>query len=221
VSGPILLEAVLFDLDGTLADTAPDLIDAANRTLVELGREPAPAERLRPMVSQGGAAILRAAMPDWDPVDTAPLKRFLDLYRERICDGTRLYDDVPELLDRIEGAGKGWGIVTNKPGWLTTPLLEALGLAGRAGSVVSGDTLATRKPDPAPVLHACRELSARARHAALVGDDARDLDAAVNAGALPVLVDWGYGSAQARASHPAVSRAARPLDLLPLLGIAP
>lgn len=221
MSGAPGFEAVLFDLDGTLAHTAPDLIDAANRTLAELGRPPAPAGRLQPMVSQGGAAILRAAMPDWDPADAAPLKRFLELYRERICDGTRLYADVPELLDRIEAAGKGWGIVTNKPGWLTTPLLEALGLAGRAGSVVSGDTLPTRKPDPAPVLHACRELSARARHAALVGDDARDLDAAVNAGVQPVLVDWGYGSAQARASHPGVPRAARPLDLLPLLGIAP
>jgi phosphoglycolate phosphatase len=221
VNGAILVEAVLFDLDGTLADTAPDLIDAANRTLAELGRPPAPDALLRAMVSKGGAAILRTAMPDWDESDRAPLERFLALYRERICVGTRLYDGVEVLLSRIEDAGKGWGIVTNKPGWLTAPLLDALGLAGRAGAVVSGDTLPVRKPDPAPVLHACRELSARATHAALVGDDARDLDAARNAGALPVLVDWGYGSAEAGVSHPCVARAARPLDLLPLLGLAP
>lgn len=220
MNGAILVEAVLFDLDGTLADTAPDLIGAANRTLAELGRGPVPEQRLRPLVSKGGAAILQAAMPDWDAGDRAPLDRFLALYRERICESTRLYDGVEELLARIEHAGKGWGIVTNKPGWLTAPLLDALGLAGRAGAVVSGDTLPVRKPDAAPVLHACRALSARAAHAALVGDDARDLDAARNAGALPVLVEWGYGSEEAAAAHPRVARAARPLDLLPLLGLA-
>lgn len=221
MSGAILVEAVLFDLDGTLADTAPDLIDAANRTLVELGLPPAPPERLRPQVSKGGAAILKAAMPGWDTADRVPLERFLALYRERICEGTRLYGGVEELLAHIEEAGKGWGIVTNKPGWLTAPLLERLGLAGRAGAVVSGDTLPVRKPDPAPVLHACRALSARASHAALVGDDSRDLDAARNAGAIPVLVDWGYGSEEAIGTHPGVARIARPLDLLPLLGMAP
>jgi phosphoglycolate phosphatase len=221
MSGAILVEAVLFDLDGTLADTAPDLIDAANRTLRELGLPAVAPERLRPQVSKGGAAILKAAMPDWDSADRAPLERFLALYRERICETTQLYDGVEELLARIEDAGKGWGIVTNKPGWLTAPLLERLGLAGRAGAVVSGDTLPVRKPDPAPVLHACRALSARASHAALVGDDARDLDAARNAGAIPVLVDWGYGSDEAIGTHPGVARIARPLDLLPLLGLAP
>lgn len=221
MSGAILVEAVLFDLDGTLADTAPDLIDAANRTLRELGLPSVAPERLRPQVSKGGAAILKAAMPDWDSADRAPLERFLALYRERICETTQLYDGVEELLARIEDAGKGWGIVTNKPGWLTAPLLERLGLAGRAGAVVSGDTLPVRKPDPAPVLHACRALSARASHAALVGDDARDLDAARNAGAIPVLVDWGYGSDEAIGTHPGVARIARPLDLLPLLGLAP
>jgi 2-phosphoglycolate phosphatase len=221
VNGAILVEAVLFDLDGTLADTAPDLIDAANRTLAELGHPPALPARLRPQVSKGGAAILKAAMPDWDTRDRAPLERFLALYRERICADTRLYDGIEELLVRIEAAGKGWGIVTNKPAWLTAPLLDELGLSGRAGAVVSGDTLTARKPDPAPVLHACRALSARASHAALVGDDARDLEAAHNAGALPVLVDWGYGSEEALVAHPGVARIARPLDLLPLLGLTP
>ncbi len=219
MKGAILVEAVLFDLDGTLADTAPDLIDAANRLLHELGREAAPAEVLRPMVSQGGTAILRAAMPDWDPTDRAPLERFLAIYRERICIETRLYPGVEALLDAIEAAGKGWGIVTNKPGWLTVPLLQALGLASRAGCVVSGDSLPTRKPDPAPLLHACRALVARASHTAMVGDDARDLDAAINAGALPVLVDWGYGSVVARATHPTVARIESIEQLAPLLGL--
>jgi len=219
LTGAILVEAVLFDLDGTLADTAPDLIDAANRLLGELGREPAPAQRLRPMVSLGGTAILRAAMPDWDPADSAPLQRFLAIYRERICIQTRLYPGVETVLDTIEAAGKGWGIVTNKPGWLTTPLLQALGLSRRAGCVVSGDSLPTRKPDPAPLLHACRELVARPSHTAMVGDDARDLDAAINAGALAVLVEWGYGSDAARESHPAVARIGSIEQLLPLLGL--
>lgn len=220
MNGALLVEAVLLDLDGTLADTAPDLLAAANRCLAERGREPAPEALLRPQVSKGGAAILRAAMPDWDPDDRAPLERFLALYRERICEHTRLYDGVAELLARIEDAGKGWGIVTNKPGWLAVPLLDALGLRGRPGALVCGDTLPQRKPDAAPVLHACRALSVRATHTALVGDDARDIEAAHNAGALAVLADWGYGGCEAAASHPRVARATRPLDLLPLLGLA-
>lgn len=219
MTGAILVEAVLFDLDGTLADTAPDLIAAADRLLAERGLPAADPERVRPVVSRGGAAILGAAMPGWNPDDRASLQRFLDLYREQVCVRTTLYPGVPELLSRIEGAGKGWGIVTNKAGWLTTPLLATLALDRRAGSVVAGDTLPVRKPDPAPVLHACRELGVRPSRVALVGDDARDLEAALNAGALPVLADWGYGSAEARASHPDVLRVARPLDLLDALGI--
>ncbi len=219
MTGAILVEAVLFDLDGTLADTAPDLIAAADRLLAERGHPPADPDRVRPVVSRGGAAILSAAMPGWDPEDRAGLQRFLDLYREHVCERTVLYPGVAELLDRIEAAGKGWGVVTNKAGWLTTPLLDALGLRERAGTIVAGDTLPVRKPDPAPVLHACRELGVRAARVALVGDDARDLDAARHAGALPVLVDWGYGSAEARATHPGVLRVATPLDLVDALGI--
>lgn len=211
------VDAVLFDLDGTLADTAPDLIAAVNRVVRHLGRAPVPQERLRPLVSQGGMALLQAAMPDWDPSDREPLEQFLEAYRQNLCVDTRLFDGIEQVLAGLDRGKKSWGIVTNKPGWLTEPLLDALGLAGRAAVAVSGDTLAVRKPDAGPVLHACRLLKVQAQRVALVGDDSRDVQAAQNAGAMPLLVEWGYGSAAAGEDYPAVCRVSAPRDLLPLL----
>jgi phosphoglycolate phosphatase len=220
LSGAICVEAVLFDLDGTLADTAPDLIGAADRLLAELGRGPCDPDRVRPRVSRGGVGILSAAMPDWDPNDAELLTRYLAIYRDHICERSRLFPGMDAVLARLEDAGKGWGVVTNKATWLTTPLVEALGIAGRAGCIVAGDTLSTRKPDAAPVLHACRALGARPQHAAMLGDDVRDVEAAHNAGAIAVVVGWGYGTAEClQRFGNSVTVAAEPADLLPLLGL--
>lgn len=215
-----IADAVLFDLDGTLADTAPDLIAAANRLREQLGRAPVPELAVRNAVSKGGAAILRAAFADAPELAPTLLERYLGLYRERICERTRLFAGMDALLERIEAAGRPWGIVTNKPGWLTTPLLAAMGLDRRAGSVVSGDTLAQKKPAPEPVWHACRALGVAPARALMVGDDRRDVDAAHAAGATSVLVDWGYyGDDELPHAWGAQHRIARPAQLLPLLGL--
>ena len=214
------LQAVLFDLDGTLADTAPDLIGAANQLLRELGRPECDPAALRPRVSQGGNGILRAAMADFDPSDPTLLQRFLDIYRANICVSSALFPGMEEVLARIEAADIAWGIVTNKAHWLTAPLLRAMGLAARAGCVVCGDTLATRKPDPAPVLHACAMLGASAQRTVLLGDDVRDVQAARDAGAIAVAVGWGYGTAECIEQFgPQLPVANSSSDLLAMLGL--
>jgi phosphoglycolate phosphatase len=215
-----IADAVLFDLDGTLADTAPDLIAAANRLRKELGRAPVPELAVRNAVSKGGAAMLRAAFTDAPELAPTLLDRYLALYRERICVHTRLFEGMDEVLDRVEAAGRPWGIVTNKPGWLTTPLVAAMGLDRRAGVVVSGDTLAQRKPAPEPVLHACKALGIDPVRALMVGDDRRDIEAAHAAGAASVLVDWGYyGDDELPGEWGAQHRVAHPARLLALLGL--
>ena len=215
-----IADAVLFDLDGTLADTAPDLIAAANRLREQLGRAPVPEAAVRNAVSKGGAAILRAAFVDAPELAPSLLERYLAVYRERIHVHTRLFAGMEDVLARVEAAGRPWGIVTNKPGWLTTPLLAAMGLDRRAGAVVSGDTLAQRKPAPAPVRHACRTLGVAPARAQMVGDARRDIEAAHAAGAASVLVDWGYyGEDEAPGGWGAQHRIARPAQLLALLGL--
>lgn len=218
MSGSIDIAAVLFDLDGTLVDTAPDFVDALNRLRAELGYAAVPATQVQPSVSRGAAAMLRSALPEVADAETAWLARFLALYRERICVHSTLYPGMPEVLERIERARKPWGIVTNKPAFLTAPLLAALGLDRRAAVVVSGDTLPLRKPDPAPVLHACRLLDVAPASTLLVGDDERDIQAARAAGAIAVLAEWGYMTSDATpAAWGADHAVARPLALLPLL----
>lgn len=215
-----IADAVLFDLDGTLADTAPDLIAAANRLREELGLATVPEVAVRNAVSKGGTAILRVVFADAPERAATLLERYLALYRERICVRTRLFDGMEELLQRVEAGGRPWGIVTNKPGWLTTPLVAAMGLDRRAGAVVSGDTLAQRKPAPEPVLHACQALGVAPQRVLMVGDDRRDIEAAHAAGAASVLVDWGYyGADELPGEWGAQHRIARPRDLLPLLGL--
>ncbi|HID49921.1 MAG TPA: HAD family hydrolase, partial [Chromatiales bacterium] len=153
----IPVKTVLFDLDGTLADTAPDLAASLNAVLEANGRSPLPFETIRPAVSHGGMALIRLgfglepAHPDFDPLRQQLLRQ----YAGHIAVHTRLFPGMEEVLEHIEQSGMNWGVVTNKPGWLTRPLLEALDLMQRAACVVSGDTLAERKPDPAPMLHAC------------------------------------------------------------------
>ena len=215
------VDAVLFDLDGTLADTAPDLIVAVNRIRAELGLEPVPEAQVRPSVSKGGRAMLHAGLPERPEAQIDLLGRFLEVYGQLGNARTRLFEGIDAVLDAIELRGMPWGIVTNKPGFLTQPLLVALGLDVRAGVVVCGDTLPTRKPDAAPVRHACEALGVAPERAVLVGDDRRDAEAAHAAGALAVVAAWGYIDADEDTREWQAAATARvPLDLIGTFGLA-
>jgi phosphoglycolate phosphatase len=189
-----MIRTVLFDLDGTLADTAPDLADALNRVLVEAGRAPLPYERIRPEASYGGKGLVQlgfgvgpddARFADWRA-------RFLECYAEKLCAHTTLMPGMGALLDALEQRGLNWGIVTNKPAFLTDPLVAQLGLARRAACVVSGDTTANSKPHPEPILHACRLAGSLPQQCIYVGDAERDVQAGLAAGMKTLGARFGY-----------------------------
>ncbi len=149
------LAAVLFDLDGTLLDTAPDMAGALNALRAEQSLAPLPYAAIRSVVSHGAARVVKTGFPDADPEFALQLqKRFLEIYRGALSRETRLFPGMDQVLDALAGWRIKSGIVTNKPAWLTEPLLEQLGLRARFACVVSGDTLAERKPHPLPLLHA-------------------------------------------------------------------
>jgi 2-phosphoglycolate phosphatase len=185
--------AVLFDLDGTLVDTAPDMVAALNELRQQEGLEALPFEEVRPLVSHGAVALVRAAFPGATAAQPAALReRFLRIYRGGLAVRTRAYPGIPEALERLEGRGIHWGVVTNKPGWLTEPLLEQLALLKRAGVIVSGDTLAQRKPDPAQLLYAADRLRLRPSQCIYIGDAERDVLAAQAAGMQVFVALFGY-----------------------------
>jgi phosphoglycolate phosphatase len=188
------IRTVLFDLDGTLADTAPDLAAALNRLLAEEGRAPLPYAHIRPWVSHGSPALIRLGFglaPD-DAGYTELRARLLALYAENLCRDTRLFPGVTELLDALHRRGLRWGIVTNKPGFLTGPLIAQLGFAAPPACVVSGDTLARRKPHPEPMLHACTLAAAQPAATLFVGDSERDVRAGRDAGMRTLVALFGY-----------------------------
>ena len=191
---PHQLKTVLFDLDGTLADTAPDLADALNTVLRNNGKHPLPFEQIRPVVSHGGIALVRLGFGlEPDQPGFEPLRQqLLDVYASGIANKTRLFPGMANLLDSIETAGMNWGVVTNKPAWLTLPLLEALQLTQRASSIVSGDTLAERKPHPSPLLYACEQAGSQSMECVYVGDAERDIVAGQRAGMKTVVALFGY-----------------------------
>ncbi len=185
---------MLFDLDGTLLDTAVDLADALNAVLQANGARPLPFEFIRPVVSHGGNALIELGFglkPGEDGFE--PLReQLLAYYSSHIARRTRLFPGMEAVLDYIESNGLQWGVVTNKPGWLTAPLLEALQLSTRAAGVVCGDTLEQRKPHPAPLLHACRLIGAEPDRCLYVGDAERDIQAGRNAGMTTLVALFGY-----------------------------
>ncbi|MEX2523336.1 MAG: phosphoglycolate phosphatase [Gammaproteobacteria bacterium] len=185
---------ILFDLDGTLADTGPDLADALNRLLEECDRPPLPYATIRPVVSMGGAALISLAfqIDDSRSEFEGLRRRFLDFYLEDIARHTQLFPGMETVLERIETTSRHWGIVTNKPAWLTDPLMQALAMTRRARCIVSGDTLPFRKPHPEPLLHACRVAGYRPRDAIYVGDARRDVEAAHAAGIPAYVARYGY-----------------------------
>lgn len=190
-----MASTVLFDFDGTLADTAADLSRALNRVRAERGLDEVPLEQLRGHASSGARGLLQAGMgvlPEHDQY--APLREaFLKHYAENICIDTRLFPGVEALLSEIEWRGLRWGIVTNKSTSLTRNVVRRLGLAERAACVVCGDTTPHLKPHPAPLLHAAGELQVATSDCVYLGDDLRDIQAARAAGMRPVAVAWGYG----------------------------
>jgi phosphoglycolate phosphatase len=186
--------AVLFDLDGTLADTGPDLAFALNETLRHFQCDPLPYAAIRPVVSHGAIALVRLGFgmqPD-APGFAARRQFLLDVYAENLCRETVLFPGMAQVLEHLEARDLPWGIVTNKPAWLTDPLIEAMQLGGRAGCVVSGDTCANRKPHPEPILHACALLDSEPAASWYVGDAGRDIQAGKAAGCLTIAALYGY-----------------------------
>jgi phosphoglycolate phosphatase len=215
---------VLFDLDGTLADTAADLAYAVNLQRRARGLERLPVHVLRPVVSQGARGMLRAAFGlNPESPDYASFRdEFLDLYEQNLSRETVLFPHVGALLAALEAQGMVWGIVTNKLARFAEPLIAALGLAARAGCIVSGDTCARAKPFPDPLLEASRRLGVAPAACVYVGDDERDVRASVAAGMTPVVALYGYlGDGNPPGTWGADHHIEQPLDLLNLLGLAP
>ncbi len=210
---------LLFDLDGTLLDTAPDLAAALNRMRADRGLPEMPLERLRPMASHGARGLLQVGLdahPD-DPGWEALREEFLANYESAICVHSRCLEGVPELLRALERRAIPWGIVTNKLRRYTEALLARLPLPAGPGCVVSGDTVARAKPAPDPLLHAAAALDAQVAGCLYLGDDLRDVQAALAAGMDAAAAAYGYGGAAAARRWGAHHVLEQPLDLLRLL----
>lgn len=191
--------ALLFDLDGTLIDTAEDLCVAASAVAQARGSPAVPLAQIRPHVSRGGSAMLAAALPQSSAAERAALiEEFLAVYGASIARHSTLFPGLDALLRRCEAVAVPWGIVTNKPDNLAIALLEALDLSSRCAVLISGDTLAVKKPSPEPLFEACRRLGVKPAACIYVGDDRRDVDAAVAAGMPVVAAGWGYRTADDR-----------------------
>lgn len=211
-------QAILFDLDGTLADTAPDLAQALNQLRLERGMEPAPYESLRPYASAGARGLIGAGLgltPEAAEYEALRIA-FLNNYEAAIAVHSKLFDGVTELLAQLDRSGIAWGIVTNKAMRFTDPLVPLIGL-GHAACVVSGDTTPHAKPHPAPLLEAARRLGKAPEHCWYVGDDMRDIQAGRAAGMLTVAAAWGYCGSDGPTQWNAHTIAQEPLELLELI----
>jgi phosphoglycolate phosphatase len=187
------LHAVLFDLDGTLLDTAPDMVGALNALRAEQGHGALPFAQVRSFVSHGSARLVKLGFPAADAQSFALLQqRFLQLYGDAVSRETRLFDGMEEVLAALDSSGLKCGIVTNKPARFTTALLAALHLTPRFACVVCGDTVSERKPHAMPMLHAARLAGVAADSCVYVGDAARDIEAAHAAGMPGLVATYGY-----------------------------
>ncbi len=185
--------AVLFDLDGTLLDSAPDMLATANAMLAARQRAPVTLEQLRPVVSKGSRAMLAVAFPELDATARdALVSEFLDRYEALIGRHAVLFDGVAEMLNALEQAGSIWGIVTNKPEYLARLILPQLGWELRCAVLIGGDSLGERKPHPLPLQVAAQRIGVAPAQCAYVGDDERDIVAARAAGMPCVAALWGY-----------------------------
>lgn len=185
--------AVLFDLDGTLVDTAPDMVAVLQSMQTDSGVEPVTYELGRSYVSNGAVGLLQLGFPEADDASIDAMRlQFLELYAARICESSSVFPGLDGLVDALDEADLPWGVVTNKPGHLTEPLMDALALAERAACCVSGDTLPERKPDPAPLHHACSLAGFAASRTLYVGDSSRDMAAGLAAGMGTIAAAYGY-----------------------------
>lgn len=217
-----MIKAVLFDLDGTFADTAPDLGAALNHVLALHEMPPLPLASIRPQASHGSAGLLGLAFgiaPD-NPRFAGLRDEFLAHYTANICEHTTLFAGMAELIDTIEQRGLPWGIVTNKPHRFTVPLMQALGYAERAACLVSGDTCAQAKPHPMPMLHAATAIGVAPESCLYLGDDKRDMEAANAARMRGIIAQYGYINPQAALdTWQAAGRVENPLELLRYVNI--
>ena len=218
----VRVKAVLFDLDGTFADTAPDLAAALNHVRASRNLPPLPLEVLRPQASHGSPGLLKTGMnvtPDM-PEFSALRDIFLDYYTQHICQRTKLFDGMDALIEGLEQRGLPWGIVTNKPHRFTQPLMQALGMASRAACLISGDSCANAKPHPEPMLKACVIIGIAPEHCLYLGDDLRDMQAANAAAMRGVIAAYGYISADAQLENwGAQAKITHPIELLDLISL--
>ena len=189
-----MISTVLFDLDGTLVDTAPDMAHSLNLLLEEHGEKTLPHEIIRPHVSNGSVALVKLGFSE--TIESQRLEqlkqRYLEIYQENIHVDSCLFTGMETLLNQIEQSGKKWGVITNKPSWLTEPLLQSMGLADRSACMVSGDTTAQRKPHPEPMFHACELIGTEASECIYIGDARRDVEAGNNANMKTIIASYGY-----------------------------
>ncbi len=187
---------VLFDLDGTLVDSAVDLLQALNVILQREGKAPVSLEQLRPVVSKGGRAMLGVGFPERSPEQRELLLQpFLDVYADAVAQHSTPFDGVEAVLAGIEASGSRWGIVTNKPYYLAVGVVASMGWTQRSAILLGGDSLPRKKPEPDQLLHACEQLQVPAEACVYVGDDERDIQAARAAGMKSVAALWGYRQA--------------------------
>lgn len=216
-----MIQAVLFDLDGTFADTAPDLGAALNHVRAQHDLPPLPPEVIRPQASHGSRGLLKLGMavePE-SPGYEALKESFLQYYEEHICVRTRLFPGMAALVAELERHELPWGIVTNKPHRYTVPLMEKLGYAIRAACLVSGDTCARAKPHPLPLQHAAQLMGIAPEDCLYLGDDLRDMEAAQAAEMTGIIAAYGYINPQADlGTWPASGRVNSPFELLRYLG---
>jgi phosphoglycolate phosphatase len=216
-------QAVLFDLDGTLLDSAPDLVGSLNWVRRSEGMEPLPVAEMSPFASKGALGLLRAGMPEVGPGQLESWRLlFLEHYSAHSYCNSRLYEGISELLGYLVESAIPWGVVTNKIESLTFPIIEAAELGDSIGCVVCGDTLTESKPHPAPVLHACNELGADPAQSLFVGDDIRDIQAGRAAGTHTAAVFYGYGSHELQGTEVESSlQVHHPSDLLEFVKAEP
>ena len=185
--------AVLFDLDGTLVDTAPDMVAVLQQLQREHGIDPVPYDLARSNVSNGAIGLLTLGFPEAEIEIGGDLhQQYLERYSDVVCEASQVFDGLHELLDQLDAMDCPWGVVTNKPGQLTDPLLVALNLADRSACIVSGDTLSVRKPDPAPLLLACDLIGVDPGASIYIGDAERDIEAGQRAGMATIAASYGY-----------------------------
>ena len=215
-----MIEAVLFDLDGTFADTAPDLAAALNHVRSQHGLHPLPLEAIRPQASHGSIGLLRLGFSiEPDAAEFPALREaFLAHYTVHICDHTTLFPGMAQLIATLEQRGLPWGIVTNKPHHFTLSLMQALGYAQRAACLISGDTCARAKPHPDPLLKASELLGVAPQHCLYLGDDLRDMQAAKAANMRGIIAHYGYiGTSEEVDGWPAQGSIDSPTQLLQYL----